>query len=125
MGFALCATLDACNPPFNVDEYGVPNETFGLTACVNALGDMPHSRYASEIFFRVTDGMRRHIWVLYLSRDDWFSTVWKGERSQIEVEFQTSNPKLKVRQCGVRLVYEQDVEKFNQTIAQRRSNFTA
>jgi Leucine-rich repeat (LRR) protein len=125
MGFALCATLDACNPPFNVDEFGVPNETFGLTACVIALGDMPHSRYASESFFRVTDDMRRHIWVLYLSCDDWFATVWKGECSQIEVEFRTSNPKLKVRQCGVSLVYEQDVEECNQTIAQRRSNLTA
>ena len=32
------------------------------------------------------------IWLLYLSSDDWFSTVQTGECNQIKVLFETSSP---------------------------------
>ncbi|XP_065619202.1 probable WRKY transcription factor 19 [Quercus suber] len=105
MGFFLCA------------YFNVIGETFGLGARVIALGDMPHSHYASKTFFRMT-ALGSHIWLLYFSRDDWFATVGNGECSQIEVVFENYGSVEGVRECGVSLVYEQDVEEFNQTIAQ-------
>ena len=105
MGFVLCAYVN------------VIGETFGLGARVIALGDMPHSQYASKTFFRTT-ALGSHVWLLYFSRDDWFTTVGNGECSQIEVVFEYYGSVEGVRKCGVSLVYEQDVEEFNQTIAQ-------
>uniref|UniRef100_A0A2N9J4H8 C-JID domain-containing protein n=1 Tax=Fagus sylvatica TaxID=28930 RepID=A0A2N9J4H8_FAGSY len=72
MGFAVCASFNS--PPSYDDEFGNPVKTFGLRARVIALGDMPHSHdYASEIFFNVKVAPK-HIWLLYLSRDDWLAT---------------------------------------------------
>ena len=63
----------------------------------------------------VVIGNGPHVWLLYLSRDDWFSTVGNGECSQIEVVFERCYrsffyPKDPVERCGVSLVYEQDME---------------
>ena len=104
MGFVLCAYVN------------VIGETFGLGARVIALGDMPHSLYASKTFFRTT-ALGSHIWLLYFSRDDWFATFGNVECSQIELVFENYGSVEGVRECGVSLVYEQDVEEFNQTIA--------
>ena len=117
MGFALCACLYASYMPTTVEAFG---KTTGLRARVIALGDMPHSHCVSEIFFGMTLGAN-HICLLYLSRDDWFATGWKGECSQFEVVFETTNPSLVPQKCGVSLIYEQDVEEFNQSIAQCRN----
>jgi hypothetical protein len=114
MGFALCASFDAFG---SLENNSSVDKILGLRAYVRALGDMPHSLYTSKIFFGVTPGMG-HIWLLFLSRDSWFATVHNGECSQIEVVFEDYGPRLNVQKCGVRLVYEQDVEEFNQTIAQ-------
>ena len=79
-------------------------------------------------FILVVIGNGSHVWLLYLSRDDWFSTVGNGECSQIEVVFEygsgyhSLNP---VRRCGVSLVYEQDMElmeELNQANAQCSSS---
>ena len=94
------------------------NEAFGFSVRVIALGD---SHYDSETFFRTTY-CSGHIWLLYLSRDDWFATVQNGECSQIEVVFGTSTREARVLKCGVSLVYQQHEEEFNQTIAQCDSN---
>ena len=117
MGFALCACLYASYMPTTVEAFG---KTTGLRARVIALGDMPHSHCVSEIFFGMTLGAN-HICLLYLSRDDWFAAGWKGECSQFEVVFETTNPSLVPQKCGVSLIYEQDVEEFNQSIAQCRN----
>ena len=107
MGFTLCAL-------FNAHVFS------GFRACVKAIGDMPHSQYVSESHFGScrTD----HIWLLHLSRDDWFSTVGNGECSQIEVVFEMSDGRrAPVQQCGVSLVYKQDMEpmeELNQANAQ-------
>ena len=121
MGLALCACMDK--------TYAID-----LIAHVTALGDMPHSHYTFEISssvigdktalgislgflpFEIDD--QSHIWLLYVSRDTLFATVRNGECSQIRVSFKC----LAVRMCGARLVYEQDVEEFNQTIAQCESS---
>ena len=107
MGFILCARF---NPMFLK-----PYDNSGFRACVKAIGGMPHSQYVSQLFFR--KGTEDHVWLLYLSRDDWFSTVGNGECSQIEVVFETDlsssflstiNP-----QCGVNLVYKQKLNQVN------------
>ena len=90
-------------------------ETFGLKALVIAPGDMPHCYYATEISCS-TKLVARHIWLLYLPRDDWFATARSGEFNQIEVVFESSRPGLYVRKCGLSLVYKQDVEMFTRMI---------
>ena len=71
---------------------------------MKAIGDMPHSQYVSKFHFEYC--ANDNIWLLYLSRDDWFRTVGNGECSQIEVVFENGH----AEQCGVGLVYEQDME---------------
>ena len=115
MGLALCAWFN------KTYTFQTSRVTFDLIAHVTALGDMPHSRYTFEISSSVTFN-RCHIWLLYLSRDTWFATVRNGECSQIRVSFNINGGGLFVRNFGARLVYEQDVEEFNQTIAQCESS---
>ena len=62
-----------------------------------------------------------NIWLLYLSRDSWFATVGNGECNQIEVTFENYGPCLNVWNCGVNLVYEQDVE---ETLTKQLHNAT-
>ncbi|KAK7823504.1 hypothetical protein CFP56_035409 [Quercus suber] len=56
--------------------------------------------------------LRQDCCLLYLSRDEWFATVGNGKCSQIKVTFT-----IDVFSCGVTLLYEQDVDEFNQTNA--------
>ncbi|KAF3948382.1 hypothetical protein CMV_025613 [Castanea mollissima] len=107
MGFTLCAYFN-----------GRVNS--GWRTHVKAIGDMPHSQYISKFHFGAcsTD----NVCLLYLSRDDWFSTVGNGECNRIEVVFgEVYGPTDDVLQCGVSLVYEQDmklIEELNQANAQ-------
>ena len=115
MGFTLCAL-------FNATVYS------DFKARVKAIGDVPHRQHVSKFHFERCN--HDHVWLLYLSRDDWFNTVGNGECSQIEVVFESESnnsgsiyPSLEnpVGQCGVSLVYEQDMElmeEFNQANAQ-------
>ena len=117
MGFALCAKLEGYDFLFELNT----NRTFGFRARVIAFGDSLHGELNSENFFEVSFGAG-DIWILYLSRDDWFATFPNGEYNQIKVVFESCGSMEKVRECGVSLVYEQSVEGFNQTIAQCSGN---
>ena len=119
MGFTLCAI-------FNDNAYF----DFGFRACVKAIGDMPHSQYVFN-FSQFENCSEDNVWLLYLSRDDWFSTAGNGECSQIEVVFENDPDSVyhisqdPVCQCGVSLVYEQDMElmeELNQANAQCSSS---
>ena len=101
MGFTLCALFNA-------------TVNSGFRARVKAIGDMPHSQYVSQLFFSKCN--KEHVWLLYLSRDDWFSTVGNGECTQIEVVFEKnySYSGYDVQQCGISLVYEQDMERMEE-----------
>ena len=57
-------------------------------------------------------------YLLYLSCDEWFATVGNGECSQIKVTFEGGKLYDNGTEFGVNLVYEQDVDEFNQTNAQ-------
>ena len=57
-------------------------------------------------------------YLLYFSRDDWFAAVRNGKCSHIKVTFETNDNAIDEFDYGVNLLYEQDVEEFNQTNAQ-------
>ncbi|KAK9985342.1 hypothetical protein SO802_030293 [Lithocarpus litseifolius] len=106
MGFTLCAL-------FKAKVYS------GFRARVKAIGNMPHSHYVSKFHFGTCS--KDHVWLLYLSRDDWFSTVGNGECSQIEVVFESFSGSGSLVEQRVSLVYEQDrerMEELNQANAQ-------
>ncbi|KAM0993922.1 hypothetical protein EV2_009838 [Malus domestica] len=116
MGYALCAV-------FVLDEHCVVDEhdtfqfkTFHAThhlVCrlkhngkqLEVCGTQPAFRF-SEKFCQVDSD---HLWMFYVSRDRYFGTDWHNSCSQIEFLFETRGPGLKVKKCGVRLMYEQDV----------------
>ena len=106
MGFALCASISGTN-----------HTRSRVRARVIALGDTPQNNYVSKLLFGMMP-CEDNIWLLYLSRDYWFATVGNGECSQIKVIFETDDSALHVWECGVNLVYEQDVDEFSQTNAQ-------
>ncbi|KAF3963561.1 hypothetical protein CMV_012068 [Castanea mollissima] len=60
----------------------------------------------------------KSICLFYLSCDDWFATIGNGECGQIKVIFATNDSAIHACECGVSLVYEQDVDEFSQTNAQ-------
>ncbi|XP_065633587.1 disease resistance protein RML1A-like [Quercus suber] len=98
-----------------------PESTYGLRDREVAVGKMPQNHCAFELFttrINVEVKTERHLnnYLLYLSRDEWFATVGDGEYSQIKVIFKGG--KLYETEFGVSLVYEQDVDEFNQTNAQ-------
>nr|XP_023919568.1 putative adenylate cyclase regulatory protein [Quercus suber] len=116
MGFTLCAIFNG----------GVDSK---FRACVEAIGDIPRSQYVFENS-DIVECSANNVWLLYLSRDDWFSTFGNGECIEIEVVFEEvvfkygsycDNPSSPVKRCGVSLVYEQDMElmeELNQANAQ-------
>ena len=107
IGFALWTSL-------SISDIGWKD---GIRACVMALGDMPQNHCASKHFPILIHGGNR-ICLLYLSRDDWFAKYGNSECNQIKVIFERDNSGIIVRQCGVSLIYKQDVDGFNQTNAQ-------
>ena len=95
---------------------------------MKAYGDMPHlsSKVIKETSFEVVIGETSfdfnvcHLWLLYWSRDGLLDKPANDhECSWINVVFDSNSPSVEVIKCAVRLIYEQDVEEFNQTIAQR------
>ena len=89
----------------------------GIRARVVALGDMPPNHCASELFTTWIHCEVR-ICLLYLSRDEWFATLGKGKCNQIKVIFESEQNTIYAKECGVSLIYEQDVDTFNQTNTQ-------
>ena len=89
----------------------------GIRARVIALSDMPQNHWAFELFTTVIR-LGNGICLLYLSRDEWLATLGNGECSQIEVIFECDENTTNLGECGVNLIYEQDVDEFNQTNAQ-------
>ena len=110
MGFALCALVEAY-------PIGYLHGEHDIEVRVSA----HHSHYASKNYFTKSN-FSNHIWILYLSRDDWFAIVGNDECSWIEVQFECHSSFEKVRKCGFSLVYEQDKEELNQAIAQCSSS---
>ena len=106
MGFAICVSVSV-----------IKSGRIGIRVRVIALGDRPQNNYVSKFLFGMGH-CQDIILLLYLSRDNWFATVGNGECSQIKVIFETDDSAFHVWECGVSLVYEQDVDEFSRTNAQ-------
>ena len=114
IGFALWASLSIS------ESLGMMQQEYfkdGIRARVIALSNMPQYHCAFELF-TTTILCEVNICLLYLSRDDWFAKVGKGKCNQIKVIFEPNDLEFHVEGCGVSLVYEQDVDEFDQTNAQ-------
>ena len=102
---------------------GISTRYAGLRvrAHVVAIGKMPKNHCAFELFttrnVEVKTAILFNNYLLYLSRDEWLATVGNGECSQIKVIFQ-GGKLYEWTKFWVSLVYEQDVDEFNQTNAQ-------
>ena len=90
MGFVLCAF-------FRINHSCYSSERYSLKGHVIALGDMPHGSHRSfevvigETSFKYSVG---HLWLLYLSHDDWPATGWNYQCSRIKVVFDTDSPRV-------------------------------
>ncbi|KAF3456180.1 hypothetical protein FNV43_RR00830 [Rhamnella rubrinervis] len=59
-----------------------------------------------------------HIWLLYLPRDTYFRSEWHEKSGDIQFSFKPTHEfeSLEFKQCGVRLVYDQDIEELSLTV---------
>ena len=109
VGFALWA------PVYLSAFEQLESSVFG--AHVIALGDMPQNLWDFGLLTTLIYG-KDQICLLYLFRDKWFATVGNGKCSRIKVTFEMDKSPIFLRDCGVSLIYEQDVDEFNQKNAQ-------
>ncbi len=150
MGFVFCARLDGFQRESSV--YGFPGASqFGLLefcslqtpkklyenrpvsvhlrAPLGERGEVSHISFG-RIFGRIFGWGQ--ILLVYLSPANFefenggcCDIIFEFELESNRLVHRQEEENLKVLECGVRLVYKQDVEEFNQTIAQCRSNVTA
>ncbi|KAM5551659.1 hypothetical protein ABKV19_026486 [Rosa sericea] len=132
LGFALCAVfvLHEHHPvdELYIDEFKTFNATHHLVCCLKldgreleVYGRQPAFRFSEEFCQVESD----HLWLFYVSRDKYFGTEWwHNSCSQLEFLFETRGPGLKVKECGVRLIYEQEVLELNQTTTQSSSRMS-
>ncbi|KAM5551801.1 hypothetical protein ABKV19_026582 [Rosa sericea] len=132
LGFSLCAVFVLHEhhqvDKLYIDEFKTFNATHHLVCCLKldgreleVYGRQPAFRFSEE-FCKVKSD---HLWLLYVSRDKYFGTErWPNSCSQFEFLFETRGPGLKVKECGVRLIYEQDVQELNRTTTQSTSGMS-
>ncbi|PRQ55829.1 putative leucine-rich repeat domain, L domain-containing protein [Rosa chinensis] len=132
LGFALCAVfvLHEHHPvdKLYIDEFKTFNATHHLLCCLKldgkeleVYGRQPAFRFSEEFCQVESD----HLWLFYVSCDKYFGTEWwHNSCSQLEFSFETRWPGLKVKECGVRLIYEQEVQELNQTNTQSSSRMS-
>jgi hypothetical protein len=120
MGFALCAvfTLKPLPPSLRM--------AIGCSLSLNGqkLSPSPIQRFGGKWGQPVWD----HIWLFYVHRDRYFNNEWQDIYSQLEFSFVSRYLKagteqvLQVKKCGVRMIYEEDVEELRQTLLKQQSN---
>ncbi|KAM5551803.1 hypothetical protein ABKV19_026584 [Rosa sericea] len=131
LGFALCAVFvlhEHLVDKLYIDEFKTFNATHHLVCCLKldgreleVYGRQPAFRFSEE-FCKVKSD---HLWLFYVSRDKYFGAEWwHNSCSQFEFLFETRGPGLTVMECGVRLIYEQDVQELNQTTTQSSSGMS-
>ncbi|KAM5551797.1 hypothetical protein ABKV19_026579 [Rosa sericea] len=132
LGFALCAVFVLHEQhrveKLYIDEFKTFNATHHLVCCLKldgreleVYGRHPAFRFSEE-FCKVKSD---HLWLFYVSRDKYFGTeCWHNSCSKFEFLFETRGPGLKVKECGVCLIYEQDVQELNQTTTQSSSGMS-
>ncbi|GMY19730.1 TMV resistance protein N-like [Fagus crenata] len=125
MGIALCTVF-------------VPNEhhQYPRDCQLSCSFEVNGSRVESPVFSGFTEKYGKvelhHLWLLYLSHYELshfsFRSDWNKAWSQIDttgfgqLKIELSTQSLEVKKVGVRLVYEQDIEDLNRTMAQCSNN---
>ncbi|KAF3457241.1 hypothetical protein FNV43_RR01898 [Rhamnella rubrinervis] len=109
MGFALSVCLSTTVPLFFSEcfwEIKINQEDWGFG----------HVHWATEAFW-MGMGENNHIWLFYLPRDIYFCSEWHKKFDHIQFSFKSSRGEdiAEFKQCGVRLVYEGDIEELNLT----------
>jgi hypothetical protein len=122
MGFAICAVFSFHKHPsaINLDSgFLHPFKCHVETdlGCVRPF-------YESSISeAQVGNDQRSIIWVLFAPR--WvFSEQW-SEITWVEFSFMSESEHVSALKCGVRLVFQEDMEEFTRTYAQLMSSFVA
>ncbi|XP_050367156.1 LOW QUALITY PROTEIN: TMV resistance protein N-like [Argentina anserina] len=119
MGFALCVVFDHLKPLSPFDMWRI---TWSMTANGKSWDVGPHYIYSCPKFGeRWGQPVGDHIWFFYLSHD-----IFRADFQDIHYRLTFSfNPTLKtvrVKKCGVRLVYEEDAEVLRQTYLKQSKN---
>ncbi|KAM5552055.1 hypothetical protein ABKV19_026758 [Rosa sericea] len=131
LGFALCAVFvlrKHHRDKLSREEFKTFNATHHLVCCLKldgrkleVYGRQPAFRFSEEFCQVKSD----HMWLFYVSHDKYFGTEWwHNSCSQVEFFFETRGLGLKVKECGVRLIYEQDVPELNRTTTQSSSRMS-
>ncbi|KAM5551847.1 TMV resistance protein N-like [Rosa sericea] len=131
LGFALCAVFvlhKHHRDKLSIDEFKTFNATHHLVCCLKldgreleVYGRQPAFRFSEEFCQVKSD----HLWLFYISRDKYFGTEWwHNSCRRFEFLFKIRGPGLKVKECGVRLIYEEDVQELNQTTTQSSSRMS-
>ena len=134
MGIVLCVVFALCehHPLELIDSanWGFLRITHQLTCSFKVNGyDKPNKKdYCfSEQYGKIESN---HLWLSYVrppyfNRVEELSQIDANGLNQIEFEFETFGPGLEIKKCGVHLVFKENIEDCNQTMAQCRiSNIT-
>lgn len=108
MGYALCAVFHVFGGGWELD-------------CLLKVNGK--EQYPAPILATNVQPISDHLWLVYISRDLSLGKEWQHRRNQLIFSFNSSGPSL-VKKCGVRLIYEQDVEEFNKTLTHPSSNIS-
>ncbi|CAL8988527.1 unnamed protein product [Prunus brigantina] len=108
MGYALCAVFQVFGSGWELD-------------CLLKVNGK--EQYPAPILATNVQPLSDHLWLVYISRDLSLGKEWQHRRNQLIFSFNSSGPSF-VKKCGVRLVYEQDVEDFNKILTQPSSKIS-
>ncbi|PRQ22478.1 putative toll-like receptor, P-loop containing nucleoside triphosphate hydrolase [Rosa chinensis] len=100
MGYALCAVFEVFGSGWEL-------------SCVLEVNGK--EEYPAPLLSTDVQPVSDHLWLFYVSRDISFGTEWQNSCNQLVFSFRNSGPSM-VKKCGVRLVYEQDVEEYKRLV---------
>ncbi|VVA33358.1 PREDICTED: TMV resistance [Prunus dulcis] len=102
MGYAVCAVFEVSSSGWNV------------TCDLKVNGK---EKYPAPLIATNVQPVGEHLWLFYVSRDISFDREWQNSCNQLTFSF-TNSSCCFVKKCGVRLVYQKDVEDFDNVTTQ-------
>ncbi|XP_034199575.1 disease resistance protein RPV1-like [Prunus dulcis] len=132
MGFVLCAVFGAQENPdlLEFDDFG--RHPCGILCYLEIAGSYQFSFPIPDAVLHHSVGhvASDHLWLLYFSRKHHrYENFLKDSCSQVEVLFKPfcsvqKNTCLKLKKCGIHLVYGEDVEELNRKMNQSNSSIS-
>ncbi|XP_050367155.1 TMV resistance protein N-like [Argentina anserina] len=119
LGFALCVVFDHLKPRSPLDLWQI---NWSMTANGKSW-DVGTDYIPSCPLFgeRWGEPVGDHIWFFYLSHDI-IRADFQDIHSQLKFSFEPTLKTVRVKKCGVRLVYEEDAEELRQTYLKQSKN---